>query len=76
MFQVAYIVSVMDEMSWHPRMSNDWDELRPRQNARHFADDVLICIFMNENFGQIGLGDLSVGHPFHSVSRYEQGMDR
>ena len=23
--------------------------LRPRQNGRHFADDVLKCIFFNEN---------------------------
>ena len=25
------------------------DTLRPRQNRRHFADDVLKCIFVNEN---------------------------
>ena len=24
--------------------------LRPRQNDRHFADDILICIFGNEKF--------------------------
>ena len=23
--------------------------LRPRQNGRHFADDILMCIFLNEN---------------------------
>ena len=23
--------------------------LRPRQNGRHFADDILKCIFLNEN---------------------------
>ena len=23
--------------------------LRPRQNGRHFADDILRCIFLNEN---------------------------
>ena len=23
--------------------------LRPRQNGRHFADDILKCIFVNEN---------------------------
>ena len=23
--------------------------LRPRQNGRHFADDIFKCIFMNEN---------------------------
>ena len=25
------------------------DTLRPRQNARHFADDILRGIFLNEN---------------------------
>ena len=24
--------------------------LRPRQNGRHFADDIFKCIFLNENF--------------------------
>ena len=26
------------------------DTLRPRQNGRHFADDIFKCIFLNENF--------------------------
>ena len=26
-----------------------FNTLRPRQNGRHFADDVFICIFLNEN---------------------------
>ena len=26
------------------------DTLRPRQDGRHFADDIFKCIFMNENF--------------------------
>ena len=25
------------------------NKLRPRQNGRHFADDILKCIFLNEN---------------------------
>ena len=25
--------------------------LRPRQNGRHFADDIFNCIFLNENIG-------------------------
>ena len=32
---------------------NSWahpvNTLRPRQNGRHFADDILKCIFLNEN---------------------------
>ena len=26
-----------------------FNTLRPRQNGRHFADDILKCIFLNEN---------------------------
>ena len=26
-----------------------FNTLRPRQNGRHFADDIFICIFLNEN---------------------------
>ena len=28
---------------------NRFNTLRPRQKARHFADDILKCIFLNEN---------------------------
>ena len=28
---------------------NVFNTLRPRQNGRHFADDILKCIFLNEN---------------------------
>ena len=31
---------------WSPRRFNTW---RPRQNGRHFADDIFKCIFLNEN---------------------------
>ena len=38
----------MDE--WlHPTLYVDINTLRPRQNGRHFADDILKCIFLNEN---------------------------
>ena len=30
-------------------ISTSLNSLRPRQNGRHFADDVLKCIFLNEN---------------------------
>ena len=30
-------------------ISNLFNTLRPRQNGRHFADDNLKCIFLNEN---------------------------
>ena len=26
-----------------------FNKLRPRKNGRHFADDILKCIFLNEN---------------------------
>ena len=29
--------------------SSDFNTLRPRQNGRHFADDIFKCIFLNEN---------------------------
>ena len=33
-----------------PYLSQLWiNTLRPRQNGRHFADDVFKCIFLNEN---------------------------
>ena len=28
---------------------NSFNTLGPRQNGRHFADDILKCIFLNEN---------------------------
>ena len=33
--------------SWH--VSPQLNTLRPRQNGRHFADDIFKCIFLNEN---------------------------
>ena len=32
----------------HPTMFT-LNTLRPRQNGRHFADDIFKCIFLNEN---------------------------
>ena len=38
---------------WHPPNNKSANKLlnilRPRQNGRHFADDVFKCIFLNEN---------------------------
>ena len=36
---------ILPFLSW-PRCVNT---LRPRQNGRHFADDIFQCIFLNEN---------------------------
>ena len=33
----------------HGGCGNDFNPLRPRQNGRHFADDVFKCIFLNDN---------------------------
>ena len=33
----------------HILISFSFNPLRPRQNRRHFADDVFKCIFLNEN---------------------------
>ena len=30
-------------------LTQTFDTLRPRQNGRHFADDIFKCIFLNEN---------------------------
>ena len=32
-----------------PAVVESFNTLRPRQNGRHFADDIFKCIFMNEN---------------------------
>ena len=36
-------------MSTVPKMAVKLNTLRPRQNGRHFADDIFKCIFLNEN---------------------------
>ena len=36
---------IPDKFLWYPYLNT----LRPRQNGRHFADDILKCIFLNEN---------------------------
>ena len=33
----------------HSDLSRSFNTLRPRQNGRHFADDIFKCIFVNEN---------------------------
>ena len=38
---------------FHPYLEHshvaDFNSLRPRQNGRHFAEDIFKCIFLNEN---------------------------
>ena len=36
-------------MQLHVQVITTINTLRPRQNGRHFADDILKCIFWNEN---------------------------
>ena len=36
-------------MGCNCKFSNVFNSLRPRQNERHFADDIFKCIFLNEN---------------------------
>ena len=38
----------LDHRPWWTAIS-DFNTLRPRQNGRHFADDIFKCIFLNEN---------------------------
>ena len=33
------------------KISVEFNTLRPRQNRRHFPDDIFKCIFLNENVG-------------------------
>ena len=35
--------------NYTPRIVQSFNTLRPRQNGRHFADDVFKCIFLNKN---------------------------
>ena len=49
-----YINHVLDYMLYHGCTDstshfNSVNTLRPRQNGRHFADDIFKCIFLNEN---------------------------
>ena len=50
--------------------------LRPRQNGRHFADDMFKCIFVNENFWipiEISLKFVPKG-PFNNIPALDQLM--
>ena len=40
---------VLYGMQLHVQVITTINTLRPRQNGRHFADDILKCIFWNEN---------------------------
>ena len=35
--------------SWRTQSQQPLNTLRPKQNGRHFADDIFKCIFLNEN---------------------------
>ena len=37
------------QISYEPMIYGSIKTLRPRQNGRHFADDVFKCIFLKEN---------------------------
>ena len=37
------------QLSLHNILKPSVNTLRPRQNGRHFADDIIKCIFLNEN---------------------------
>ena len=36
-------------MAWQHNTFTSLNSLRPRQNRPHFADDIFMCIFLNEN---------------------------
>ena len=41
------LMSFWSRLCWCP-LHRDINTLRPRQNGRHFADDIFKCIFLNE----------------------------
>ena len=45
----VYCQSILTTKIWGITMCNKINTLRPRQNGCHFADDILKCIFLNEN---------------------------
>ena len=46
---VSSFGSYLDVLLQLSYLVNPFNTLRPRQNGRHFADDILKCIFLNEN---------------------------
>ena len=43
-------MDVTTQSSWWLGLNDGLvNTLRPKQNGRHFADDILKCIFLNEN---------------------------
>ena len=49
LFSFGALVRSPDDARNQAISRHDINTLRPRQNGRHFADDVLKCIFLNEN---------------------------
>ena len=43
---ILYIIVTVNHIDWH----NTFNTLRPRQNGRHFADDIFKCIFLTKMF--------------------------
>ena len=43
------LCNVNHRLTRHANVSKHLNTLRPRQNGRHFADDIFKCIFLNEN---------------------------
>ena len=43
------LLKCIDGRQWNFQICSALNSLRPRQNGRHFADDILKCIFLNEN---------------------------
>ena len=46
---IFYIIISYCMLTYHHLHTLDFNTLRPRQNGRHFADDIFKCIFLNES---------------------------
>ena len=44
-----YTMAIDDLATYEPGHQLPFNALRPRQNGRHFPDDIFKCIFINEN---------------------------
>ena len=46
---IYYVLKLHKAIIWNTENQLYINTLRPRQNGRHFADDIFKCIFFNEN---------------------------
>ena len=46
---VLFVSNICTPEEWFAWYLSYFNSLRPRQNGRHFADDIFKCIFLNEN---------------------------